>query len=177
MVPAAAGRPATPAAPVAATGSIAVTCRCGKGFAAPANLAGKQVACPSCRNPILVPQPGASSAPSATNDDGFWDEIEPNKKTPQEIYAEEQAGPEPFSPTQATSFAISRISKGATPETVYDELREKGVGPEESERIVEDLMEGKMPRTPENWIDEDSPNVVDNRQSQTNNIHNESIKK
>ena len=145
-VPAAAMQPASPAAPVTAAGPIAVTCRCGKSFAAPANLAGKQVACPSCRNPILVPHPGVSSAPSASNDDGFWDEIEPNKKTPQEIYAEEQAGPEPFSPTEATSYAINRISRGVAPGVVYDELREKGVGPEESERIVEDLHEGDKGR-------------------------------
>ena len=141
MVPAAAMQPASPGTPVTATGPITVSCRCGKRFSAPANLAGKQVACPSCRNPILV-QAGASSAPSAADDDGFWDEIEPNKKTPQEIYEEEQGGPEPFSPTQATSFAIDRISRGVSPGVVYDELREKGVGPEESERIVEDLHEG-----------------------------------
>ena len=160
MVPAAAAQPATPAtaqpatpaaaqpatpaaAPVAPTGPIAVTCRCGKGFTAPPTLAGKQVACPSCRSPIHVPHPGASSAPSASNEDGFWDEIKSDEKTPQEIYEESQAKPKAFSPTQATSYAINRISKGAAPGVVYDELREKGVGPEESERIVEDLQEGK----------------------------------
>jgi DNA-directed RNA polymerase subunit RPC12/RpoP len=145
VVPAGATRPAAQA-PVAATGPISVSCRCGKSFAAPPNLAGKQVACPSCRNPIQVPHPGAPVAPSSANADGFWNEIKSKEKTPQQIYDEEQAEPEPFSPTQATSFAINQISKGVSAGVVYDELREKGVGPEESERIVEDLQDGKKRR-------------------------------
>ncbi|HJN11480.1 MAG TPA: hypothetical protein QF564_22555 [Pirellulaceae bacterium] len=146
MVPTGAMRPATTAAPVAATGPIAVSCRCGKSFAAPPNLAGKRVACPSCRNPIQVPHPGAPSAPSAANGDGFWDEIESPVKTPQAIYAAENEKKETLSPPQATSYAINRLARGAAPGSVYDELREKGVGHDESERIVEDLQDGKKRR-------------------------------
>ncbi len=148
MVPAA--TPATPTAAPAQPPPIAVACQCGQRFAAPPHLAGKRVACPACKNPIQVPSAGAArpspaapSAPAPANTDGFWDEIKSDTKTPQEIYAEQTAKKEPPSPAKAISYAIDRLAKGATPALVYDELRELGVGPEESERIVEDLQEGK----------------------------------
>lgn len=130
-------------APAQASSPIPVACRCGQRFAAPPNLAGKQVACPKCRSPIQVPHPGGSYAPAATNHDGFWDDIGPKVKTPQEIYEAETAKPEPLAPNKATSYAIDRLARGAAPAVVFSELRAKGVGPEEAERIVEDLQEGK----------------------------------
>ncbi len=41
---------------------IVVTCRCGQKFAAQPHLAGKQVACPVCGQPLLVPRQPASPA-------------------------------------------------------------------------------------------------------------------
>lgn len=38
--------------------SIVVSCQCGKKFAAPENLAGKKVKCPSCGQPIIIPAAG-----------------------------------------------------------------------------------------------------------------------
>lgn len=146
LVPAGAARPsagtAQPAASSATAGPIPVACRCGQRFAAPPNLAGKQVACPKCRSPIQVPHPGASSAPAAANDDGFWDEIA-SPATSQEIQAAATTKKEPLAGNQATSYAIDRLGRGAAPALVFNELREKGVGLEEAERIVEDLQDGK----------------------------------
>lgn len=94
--------------------------------------------------PAGAASPVASSAPAApANNDGFWDEIKSAEKTPQEIYAAETAKKEPPSPAKATSYAIDRLARGAAPARVFEELRQQGVGPEESERIVEELQEGR----------------------------------
>ncbi len=43
--------------------SIIARCDCGKGFRAPANLAGKRVKCPSCGGPISIPRPTPQGDP------------------------------------------------------------------------------------------------------------------
>jgi uncharacterized protein YbaR (Trm112 family) len=58
------------AAAPAANGKIPVKCGCGASFAAPANLAGKRVACPTCKQPVAIPAakkqtPAAAAAPSS----------------------------------------------------------------------------------------------------------------
>lgn len=69
---------------------IPVTCQCGSRFAAPDHLAGKQVACPQCKRPLVInraaggpaakapAKPNKPAAPAgmanASNQDGFWDE-------------------------------------------------------------------------------------------------------
>ncbi|MBC7854391.1 MAG: hypothetical protein IAF94_13240 [Pirellulaceae bacterium] len=62
--PAARPAPISPTSPrvspaESADGGIVVACRCGQRFRAPGQLAGQQVPCPVCQQPILVP-PGAA---------------------------------------------------------------------------------------------------------------------
>ncbi len=85
----------------------------------------------------------ATQPAAPANTDGFWDEIQSDEKTPQQVYAEETVKKEPPTHAKATSYAIDRLARGATPARVLEELREQGVGPEESERIVEELQDGK----------------------------------
>ncbi|MBC7855982.1 MAG: hypothetical protein IAF94_21345 [Pirellulaceae bacterium] len=58
--------PASPrVAPTAtADGGIVVACRCGQQFKAPNQLAGQQVPCPVCHQPILIPGGAAAIDPS-----------------------------------------------------------------------------------------------------------------
>lgn len=137
-VPAAAAAPATP---------IAVACRCGQRFAAPPHLAGRQVACPSCRSPIQVPHPHAAATSAAANDDGFWDDIKPSTPSPSPFYDPSSGLAAPVqpakkeipTPAKATSYAIERSARGASSSQIRQELADMGVGPEESMRIVETL--------------------------------------
>jgi predicted RNA-binding Zn-ribbon protein involved in translation (DUF1610 family) len=47
--------------------SIPVSCSCGQQFMAQPHLAGKQVACPNCGNPLSIPAPGGQPAEGADN--------------------------------------------------------------------------------------------------------------
>lgn len=49
--------------------SIVVTCACGQSFAAKEHLAGKIVACPSCKQPLKIPLASQTAAP----EEGFFD--------------------------------------------------------------------------------------------------------
>jgi hypothetical protein len=53
-----------PAAPAAAAQPIVVTCQCGARFAARPDLAGKRVACPTCKQPLTIPAPGKQASPT-----------------------------------------------------------------------------------------------------------------
>jgi len=136
---------AIPAAPASATAPLAVACRCGQRFAAPPHLAGKQVACPSCRSPIQVPHRQATVTSAPANDDGFWDDLKPPEPTPFQAPGTGFVAPQPSpkkeipSPAKATSFAIERSARGASSNQIRQELADLGVGPEESLRIVETL--------------------------------------
>lgn len=55
-----AGASAQPARATPAQTAIAVTCQCGSSFKAPPSLAGKQVACPTCKNSLAIPDPNAA---------------------------------------------------------------------------------------------------------------------
>lgn len=75
---------ASPQSPAAAstpqpnlnTEPIVARCSCGAGFKAPPHLAGKQVACPQCQQPLLVPDPNAQN--SGQQDFGLQDLGAPN---------------------------------------------------------------------------------------------------
>jgi len=61
--------------------SIVVRCQCGRSFAAQPHLAGKQVNCPVCGSPIVIPVPqqglqqtGTLEPLDAPSDGGFWSE-------------------------------------------------------------------------------------------------------
>ena len=41
---------------------VVVSCQCGQRFSAKDQLFGKQVKCPSCGGPLLVPNPAAAAA-------------------------------------------------------------------------------------------------------------------
>ena len=49
---------------------IAVSCQCGKKFAAPEKLAGKSVKCPGCTQPIAIPELAGGVAKPATQSAG-----------------------------------------------------------------------------------------------------------
>lgn len=134
-----------PAAPVGSGTPVAVACRCGRRFAAPPHLAGKQVACPACRSPIQIPIQRSSTATAQNDDDGFWDEIKPSAASPFQapgggsvvpVLSPKKAIP---TPAKATSYAIERSARGASSNQIRDELAEMGLGPEECMRIVETL--------------------------------------
>ncbi|NLS94092.1 MAG: hypothetical protein GXX96_18180 [Planctomycetaceae bacterium] len=48
--------------------AIIVSCRCGRRFAARANLAGKTVNCPGCSQPLTIPLPQAAATPKPAID-------------------------------------------------------------------------------------------------------------
>jgi DNA-directed RNA polymerase subunit RPC12/RpoP len=73
-------RPAPPRAnvPSNAGDGLVASCRCGQQFKAPSQLAGQQVPCPVCQQPILIP---ASDDPFATlpaaplADNNLWNDL------------------------------------------------------------------------------------------------------
>jgi uncharacterized protein YbaR (Trm112 family) len=67
--PAAQKQSAQKPATQSANGKIPVKCQCGASFAAPPKLAGKRVACPTCKQPVAIPAakkqaPAAASSPA-----------------------------------------------------------------------------------------------------------------
>jgi len=70
--------------------SIIVGCRCGKQFAAQPYLAGKQVNCPACGSPIVIPEPqvdprqAPTLEPLGTSGEGeFWNQaVSPTSTSP-----------------------------------------------------------------------------------------------
>lgn len=58
---------APPAPAPAAAAPITVTCQCGARFAARADLAGKSVACPTCKQPLTIPSGVSAAAKKAAS--------------------------------------------------------------------------------------------------------------
>lgn len=85
----------TPAAPAQSARKIVVACQCGKRFQAPSHLAGRQVKCPGCQQPIQIPPAVTppTTSPAATTGNGFWD-ISDSTEFQEEIIAAREKGEE-----------------------------------------------------------------------------------
>src|SRR6185369_11961383 len=73
-------RPAPPRANVPSTGGdgLVASCRCGQQLSAPSHLAGQQVPCPVCQQPILIPvsdDPFTTSLASPIADNNLWNDL------------------------------------------------------------------------------------------------------
>jgi DNA-directed RNA polymerase subunit RPC12/RpoP len=138
----AAARPApAPTTSRAGTPQI-VSCRCGARFKADAHLAGKTVACPTCKQPLKVPLPGpvakAAAAPARPADD-FWDALLPQEPKKPAVPEPDPHAEESVTGHQATALAISLLSRGLSPQQVRQQLVERGVSQIETERVVDTL--------------------------------------
>ena len=97
--PPAASPPSVPRATSTVDGNV-VSCRCGQQFRAPNHLAGRQVSCPVCQQPILIPAAGGLGLdvslpdPPAANDD-LWKDMPQQPAWPLQQPA---WAPQPYSP-------------------------------------------------------------------------------
>lgn len=137
-----AARPAPTPATSRAGASQIVSCRCGAQFKAEAHLAGKTVACPTCKQPLQVPLPGAKAkaAPAATRPaDDFWDALLPQEPKKPIVPEPDPHAEESITGHQATALAIGLLSRGLSPQQVRAQLVERGVSQVETDRVVDTL--------------------------------------
>jgi DNA-directed RNA polymerase subunit RPC12/RpoP len=97
-------RPAPPRANVSSNGGdgLVVSCWCGQQLRAPSHLAGQQVPCPVCQQPILVPaidDPFATLSAAQVADNNLWNDLPQQQAwpAPQQQWSPQQ----PWPPAQA----------------------------------------------------------------------------
>jgi len=120
--------PAKPATPKPAPPRVAgtdsadagsvVSCRCGQQFNAPTHLAGQQVPCPFCQQPILIPasdDPFTTSFASPIADNSLWNDLpqQPAWSPPQPQWDSQQLCQSPFAQTPPAFAPQQEISPNA----------------------------------------------------------------